>query len=199
CEYGETVEAVDSSRGFQSCARALVRIALTHPPRRHNSRYTRRHHGLQLGQAISHEAGPRRGEPGQRTSPHRETPGKLFRQVRAQARQLPLQRRADVHDDVHGKVHGGMEPGQLGLHQQDTTGAGQPVTRQILLLRRRKRERNTEYCMGCTILLCFILLDGTRGIWGSQYLGCVKGGTLDRHLDRSPTVAVFIYMKEYKA
>lgn len=56
-----------------------------------------------------------------------ETPGKLLRQVRPQARHLPLERRAAVHDFLHGKVHGCLEPGQLCLHHPHTSGAGQPV------------------------------------------------------------------------
>ncbi|POR37222.1 Uncharacterized protein TPAR_02576, partial [Tolypocladium paradoxum] len=191
----------------QIFSRALLRVTLALPPRRLNSRQTRRHHGFQLGQAVSHEAGPRRGEPGQRPSPHRETPGKLLRQVRAQTRQLPLQRRADVHDDVHGKVHGGVEPGQLGLHQQDTTGAGQPVTRQSTLWRRRKRERNAEYCMGCTIWLWFYTIGYYDGHLRSPNTSNApnaislpfRGGTQDRHLDRPPMAAVFINMKESEA
>lgn len=115
---------------------------------------------LLLHQAIRHEAGPRGSEPRQRSSPHRstqhpppilgnkkktnniyfnytETPRELLRKVRPQARQLALQQRTDLHDVLHGEVHGRLEPGQRGVHQQDTTGAGKQLKTSTIIKRMR--------------------------------------------------------------
>ena len=92
-----------------------------------------------------------------------ETPGELLRQVRSQARQHSLERRADMHDDLHGEVHGCMEPGQRGLHQPDTPGAGQPVAERPTLRQvegrasHSRRKLHVYYCVRPPFMgLCII-------------------------------------------
>ena len=63
-------------------------------------------------------------------SPSLENQRELLCKVRTETRNLHLERREHVRHAVHGEVHGGMEPGQLGLPAEDTTGGWQ----QLLLI-----------------------------------------------------------------
>lgn len=69
----------------------------------------------------------------------------VLRTVYPQARQLPVERRADLPDPVHGEVHGGLERSKRDIHPEDTAGGWEQLPQRIKGRRVSVRELyNTE-------------------------------------------------------